>query len=479
MKHSLENVVQCGEAAEDEEAWQEEVEGPREEGSSIARIQGARWKAKRLLAIFGCLVLTALAVILPISVSSYKNKDSKPSSSAGKDTPLTSEAPTRVPSRADVSSTNAPTSPLTTPPSLLPETFSPTILPTSNQLTQSPTEASSNMPTWALPAAMEQGLTFLSSLSTVAPYLDWSAMRDPTTRHYQALEWLTMKDAYNYTAALHKQENKKDQARMLESWNETSSAAIEASFFERFVIALLYFSLNGTEWPSRSNVLTNSSICDWNGVSCVLQNSTRHLLQISLMGSVKAPLVGKIPTEVFLLTNLGHLVASLTSIDFGASLPGHLLGRLPHLSSLRLENWNSDMVSSIPTEIGLLNHSLISLEFTGSAFGGSLPTELGRLRRLMSLELHGVSMEGTFPTEMGQLTSLSSLEITGTHEVLWLCDGQRLCDPSVQGVATRKDHQINITGSFRKKLATGHASKGYSSKMFSYQEPFLQKLVKC
>lgn len=65
---------------------------------------------------------------------------------------------------------------------------------------------------------------------------------------------------------------------------------------------------------------------------------------------------------------------------------------------------------TIPTEIGLLTAVRV-LDLSGNTLIGPLPSQLGRLRRLVELSLQKNKLRASIPTELGQLTALALLNL--------------------------------------------------------------------
>jgi hypothetical protein len=76
-----------------------------------------------------------------------------------------------------------------------------------------------------------------------------TALEDPLSPQYQSLEWLVGKDVY---------------------WEAVDLQTVGAKqLLERFVHALVYFATHGeSSWTEQMGFLSNSSSCDWGGISC-------------------------------------------------------------------------------------------------------------------------------------------------------------------------------------------------------------------
>jgi hypothetical protein len=143
-------------------------------------------------------------------------------------------------------------------------------------------------------------------------------------------------------------------------------------------------------------------------------------------------LVGRLPSELFLLTQLEVLDLATSSLT--GSLPTSV-GSLKRLSSLALSN--NFISGTVPTQLGDLvdlrdlllvnNHSgtiptelgrLVSLEqllITGERLNGKIPTELGNCAKMAVLFLDETGLDGTIPTE---LSSMKGLEILSVYDTM-------------------------------------------------------------
>jgi Leucine-rich repeat (LRR) protein len=88
----------------------------------------------------------------------------------------------------------------------------------------------------------------------------------------------------------------------------------------------------------------------------------------------------------------------------------------------------NQLTGSIPSELGLLNQTLVELILLDNKLAGSIPSELGLLTHLNDLYLAGNHLTGSIQPELGLLTQIKSLhlhinELTGTMP-------PSLCSPS-------------------------------------------------
>lgn len=154
-------------------------------------------------------------------------------------------------------------------------------------------------------------------------------------------------------------------------------------------------------------------------------------LPIASYGSSPYGLTGPVPTELGLLTNLHHVF--LNENKFSSTMPSEI-GLLTNLKGLDFK-FNYDLTGRLPKEIGhltlletldLVETNLIGPAFTkellqltnlmflhlgGSAFEGSIPTEIGALSSLINLEMSDQFLTGPVPSELGNLPNLQMLSL--------------------------------------------------------------------
>jgi hypothetical protein len=190
---------------------------------------------------------------------------------------------------------------------------------------------------------------------------------------------------------------------------------------QRFVLATVYYSTGGEEaWTDATGWLDRSAHeCSWRGVVCSSGGSTSgsgnadtaaHTL--TRLEMVDMGLVGTLPPELHLLSNLSEL-GRCTALRQLFLLPTRLTGPIPSelglLTNLQaLTVAAADVAGTIPTEHGgcaaLKELWLFALPLTGS-----IPSELGLLTALQMLTLSEANVSGPIPTEIGRCTALNQL----------------------------------------------------------------------
>jgi hypothetical protein len=163
----------------------------------------------------------------------------------------------------------------------------------------------------------------------------------------------------------------------------------------RYVLAVLYYSTEGSGWVDSANFLSSSHECDWRsvvtslGVDC---DSQRHLLSVNLPNN---KVFGTIPREISLLTDLSRLILRGDWQDGG-------------VVNVR----SNDITGTIPTEVGQLSN-LIQMDLSQNGrLGGTIPTEIAQLTKLVELRLNDDDLDGVIPAVIGSMQSLTYLSLS-------------------------------------------------------------------
>ncbi len=176
---------------------------------------------------------------------------------------------------------------------------------------------------------------------------------------------------------------------------------------DRDVLAALYNALDGPNWKSSTNWLSDSPLDEWHGVTL---DGGRYVTSLNLGNN---NLKGSIPVA---------------------------LGRLSRLVGLALDS--NDLTGEIPAELGQLTQ-LTHLYLFSNRLTGNIPPELGRLSNLIHLCLDRNQLTGNLPEEFGQLVNLKWLHLFNNFSLTGmlsqsltslklddlLLDGTQLCTP--------------------------------------------------
>jgi hypothetical protein len=188
----------------------------------------------------------------------------------------------------------------------------------------------------------DRSLAIMGDVSTVT---ELSALSDASSIAYSALQWLDKQDE-------------------LIVCSDGTGAVIQ-----RYILALFYLTLNGSEWTNCSTAgpcavgkpwLDGSLECEWHGVECDPSNTVTKL---TLKNN---NLVGILPDELFDLVDLTGL-----SLDHNKYIGGE-----------------------IPEAIGKLT-KLTYIELDDNFFGGTIPDSLYTLSTLQAIDLNGNKIGGT------------------------------------------------------------------------------------
>ncbi|CAB9504658.1 LRR receptor-like serine threonine-protein kinase [Seminavis robusta] len=187
-------------------------------------------------------------------------------------------------------------------------------------------------------------------------------------------------------------------------------------FQQRFSLATLYFSTNGSNWDDNGDWLSyEKHECLWFskatffGWSVCDEGNTYNALVLQSNG-----LQGDLPSEITLMSSLRHL--HIGDNQVGGSLPHQLGLDMPQLRTLNL--FQNAMSNTIPSTIGVLS-LLENMDIQQNKFEGLIPTEIGLLDKLKIADWSKNRFSHSLPKEMGQLTQLKSLlfewnELTGS-----------------------------------------------------------------
>jgi Leucine-rich repeat (LRR) protein len=213
-------------------------------------------------------------------------------------------------------------------------------------------------------------------------------------------------------------------------WLSSGSTRDSGDLYQRYILALMYLSLNGTEWDDNRGWMSNENECTWKGVECTLvplrvnriklplnnihgslPSEMAYLEGLHVLNMTRNHLTGVIPPQLFNLSKLEDLDLSANSLR--GSLPTSL-SRAAQLRSLSLnQNFLSGELDA--EAIGSLR-SLQNLSLAHNEMWRALPSTLGQLTRLERLDLQENRFSGTLPSEWGSLGTLS--EITLSNNLL-------------------------------------------------------------
>jgi len=209
----------------------------------------------------------------------------------------------------------------------------------------------------------------------------------------------TIKDVIPYLKEISSPLN--DQAlNFLES--ETFSVTSINQYIQRYILATLYYSTDGSSWTEQgsNDWLSPTSECLWNGIKCYPHSA--EILEISLENR---NLKGTLPNEI------GHL-SSLKVLNLASNqLKGRLFSveKLKNLETLNLRN--NQIQDQLPQDFNSLTN-LQMIDLSLNKFMGSLSPSIGNLPFLTSINLSQNQLGGFFPfLELQNIPKVSSIQV--------------------------------------------------------------------
>lgn len=225
---------------------------------------------------------------------------------------------------------------------------------------------------------------------------DRSILEDTSTPQGKATEWILNRDGLGLCP---------DAPKILQRW----------------ALAVLYYSTNGDDWfscsevdPSCSetedeggdddpvNFLSSASECEWFGITCATFPEGNCVERIIFENN---NLSGTIPTELGVLSNLA--VLGMEQGSTSGRIPSQL-GNLENMIFIDLDF--NELIGSIPPEIYQLT-KLQTLDLNVNSLTGRLDNSIGALTDLEFVQLQNNLFTGTIPSEVGGLESLETFNV--------------------------------------------------------------------
>lgn len=180
---------------------------------------------------------------------------------------------------------------------------------------------------------------------------------------------------------------------------------------QRYVLASMYYSLDGDSWVEKQGWLTEVHECDWDGINCNINEedlSPGDVDGISVSAVTGIDLTGRnlsgvIPLEIGYLNELKSIW--LFDNRIRGQIPNSIL-RLERLTELYLDD--NQISGSIPQDIGLLKN-LESLDLSGNNLKGKIPNGIGNMESMTDLRLSKNQLTGEFPIEILDLKKIRTL----------------------------------------------------------------------
>ena len=224
---------------------------------------------------------------------------------------------------------------------------------------------------------------------------------DSKTAQSMALDWITWKDH-------------------LQVCHQLATQVIQ-----RYSIAVFYYATIGDEWSTCAHnsdtstclsgdpFLSESSECEWGGVSCeggivteiafeknnlggFLPPELFALTSLKVLSLERGSISGPIPSSIGLLSNL-----EILDLDYNA-ISGPIPPEISQLTKLKLLDLNdNDITGSLDALSGLSNIQFLQIHAT--KIGGTVPVAFGNLKRLMALTLQQTFVFGKMPETVCRL----------------------------------------------------------------------------
>ena len=265
-----------------------------------------------------------------------------------------------------------------------------------------------------------------ATLEDVQLFLEQQGVSDPAllqwneTNQYRAAQWLADVDERNLP--IPKETDTQGDIFLPFSYQDEVY-----HYVSRYVLALLWYELNGTYWHVQTSWLSKEDICHWNdeltlqlssgaeatvraGAYCKYQNpETRDVIQLSALFlgtpiTTFATPTARIPTLIHnrILTCFVRHFAEYNNLE------GRIPTEIAYLSTLNIfaveEN---SLQGDFGPELCELT-DLISLTMMNNELEGSLPSCLSEMTRLQQLVLSGNDFEGELP-DISQLSNMRFL----------------------------------------------------------------------
>jgi len=210
----------------------------------------------------------------------------------------------------------------------------------------------------------------------------------------------------------------------------------EQDLSQRYIAALLYFSLDGGNWFEQYRFLKETHVCEWNngssrnkmGIICdssdkitgfaINENNLRgqlpgelnELTDMTLFQFRANHIGGTIPTGFTKLSGLEEI--DLRQNELVGTIPEEIFN-LPQIKRLLLLR-NSQLYGTIPATIEKASN-LEMLSFQKCHITGSIPSTIGNLSKLFFFTFMENLLTGSIPESVTKLSKLEVLELSGNQ----------------------------------------------------------------
>ncbi|XP_042944259.1 putative receptor-like protein kinase At3g47110 isoform X1 [Carya illinoinensis] len=138
-----------------------------------------------------------------------------------------------------------------------------------------------------------------------------------------------------------------------------------------------------------------------------MPNELSHLYRLEILHFGYNEFSGEIPSWIGLLTKLQSLI--LVTNNFEGSIPSSLFNRTSSLQQIVLED--NQLWGSIPSSIFKIMSTLEVISLAENKFSGPMPSILFNMSSLQYIDLSNNMLSGTLPPEVGNLIMLTDLNL--------------------------------------------------------------------
>lgn len=152
-------------------------------------------------------------------------------------------------------------------------------------------------------------------------------------------------------------------------------SSIATASLQRYILAVLFYSLNGPSWKERSGWLSFDSECTWKGITCNAKD------EVSMIWLQENDLEGTLPHELAYLYPVDTIAVNQNKVS--GSIP-QAYTDLVKLRQISLSD--NEMTGTIPEDLSKMNR----LEYIGlgnNKFHGTIFDKIGSLKRLRKLRI--------------------------------------------------------------------------------------------
>lgn len=192
---------------------------------------------------------------------------------------------------------------------------------------------------------------------------------------------------------------------------------------QRYILATLYYSTNGTGWLTNRN-WGNGHECEWYGVGC--EAGENNVVSVTYLDLNSNHLDGSIPPEVGYISTLEqsesflwrmHLICdcfntcsnTLVVHLWGNKLVGSIPNTFSQLAKLHTLYLDDNRLDGEMDDTFNTMKSLKHLDLSENRIRGHVPHGLGGLTNLRDLRLSDNLLTGTFPISLISLSNLQTL----------------------------------------------------------------------